>query len=319
MVSRLSMLNKMKVGIGQYSSVHMNLAKSMNKLETIMAEACEAKVRLLVVGETWLSGYPSWLDHCTNVAQWDGKEMKEAWLLFYQSSISVKGKEFETICGWTKKYKLTLCLGLNERVHAGPGNGTVYNSYVIIDQNGSLLNHHRKLMPTYTEKMLYGLGDGHGLKAVDTEVGRVGASICWEHWMPLNRQALHDSGEHIHIALWPKVHEMHQVVSRQYAFEGRCFVLAAGQMLKASDFPPMLELPDYLSSNPDQWTLNGGSCIIAPTGKYVVEPVFDKEVLITAELNMDDVIKERMTLDTSGHYQRPDIFSFSVNHERRTD
>jgi predicted amidohydrolase len=244
--------------------------------------------------------------------------MKEAYFQFYQSSLSVNSKDFEKVCAIAKTHQITLCIGLNEKIDSGPGNGTVYNSYVIIDHHGKVLNHHRKLMPTFTEKMLYGLGDGHGLKAVDTLVGRVGASICWEHWMPLNRQALHDSGEHIHIALWPKVHEMHQVASRQYAFEGRCFVLAAGQMLKAADFPKSLELPDYLKSNPEQWTLNGGSCVVSPKGAYMVEPVFDKEQLITCELNMDDAIKERMTLDTSGHYQRRDIFKFAVDDSRIT-
>jgi len=310
------MSKSVKVGIGQFSSVHLNLPQSLQKLESIIADAAKKGVKLLVVGETWLSGYPSWLDHCTNISQWDGKEMKEAYLLFYNSSIDVKGKDFDSVCHMAKSNGITLCIGLNEKVSTGPGNGTVYNSFVVISQNGELLNHHRKLMPTYTEKMLYGLGDGQGLKAVETEVGRVGASICWEHWMPLTRQALHDSGEHIHIALWPKVHEMHQVASRQYAFEGRCFVLAAGQMLKASDFPKSLEQPDYLKSNPDQWALNGGSCIVAPNGKYLVEPVFDREELITYELNLDEVTKERMTLDTSGHYQRRDVFEFKVDRSR---
>ena len=101
--------------------------------------------------------------------------------------------------------------------------------------------------------------------------------------MPLTRQALHDSGEDFHIALWPKVHELHQVASRQYAFEGRCFVLAAGQILKASAFPKSLELPDYLKEDPEQMTLNGGSCIIGPNGKYLIEPVFDREELIVCE------------------------------------
>ena len=311
------MLKIVKVGIGQFSSVHLDLEKSLRKLETIVSDAVAKGVQLLVVGETWLSGYPSWLDHCTNVSQWDGKEMKEAYLQFYKSSLSVKGKEFAQICDLAKSSKITLCIGLNEKVDSGIGNGTVYNSFVIIDNNGKLLNHHRKLMPTYTEKMLYGLGDGSGLKAVDTEVGRVGGSICWEHWMPLTRQALHDSGEHIHIALWPKVHEMHQVASRQYAFEGRCFVLAAGQMLKASDFPTSLEQPEYFKSNPDQWALNGGSCIVAPNGHYLVEPVFDREDLITCECDLEEAVKERMTLDTSGHYQRRDVFNFEVDKTRK--
>lgn len=310
------MANIVKVGIGQFSAVHLNLPESLQKLESIVTDASQKGVKLLVVGETWLSGYPSWLDHCTNVSQWDGKEMKEAYLQFYNSSVDIKSKDFERVCNMAKSNKVTLCIGLNEKVKTGPGNGTVYNSFVIISHNGELLNHHRKLMPTYTEKMLYGLGDGYGLKAVDTEAGRVGASICWEHWMPLTRQALHDSGEHIHIALWPKVHEMHQVASRQYAFEGRCFVLAAGQMLKASDFPKSLEQPDYLKSDPDQWTLNGGSCVVAPNGSYLVDPVFDKEELMICELNLDEVIKERMTLDTSGHYQRRDVFDFKVDRNR---
>lgn len=310
------MANIVKVGIGQFSSVHLNLSESLQKLESIVADAAQEGVKLLVVGETWLSGYPSWLDHCSNVSQWDCKEMKAAYLQFYDSSVDLKGKDFDRVCKMAKSNRVTLCIGLNEKVKSGPGNGTIYNSLVVIDQHGKLLNHHRKLMPTYTEKMLYGLGDGNGLKAVDTEVGRVGASICWEHWMPLTRQALHDSGEHIHIALWPKVHDMHQVASRQYAFEGRCFVLAAGQMLKASDFPKSLEQPNYLKSDPDQWTLNGGSCIIAPNGKYLVEPIFDKEELITCEFDLDETIKERMTLDTSGHYQRRDVFEFKVDHSR---
>ena len=310
------MANIVKVGIGQFSSVHLNLSESLQKLESIVADAAQEGVKLLVVGETWLSGYPSWLDHCSNVSQWDCKEMKAAYLQFYDSSVDLKGKDFDRVCKMAKSNRVTLCIGLNEKVKSGPGNGTIYNSLVVIDQHGKLLNHHRKLMPTYTEKMLYGLGDGNGLKAVDTEVGRVGASICWEHWMPLTRQALHDSGEHIHIALWPKVHDMHQVASRQYAFEGRCFVLAAGQMLKASDFPKFLEQPNYLKSDPDQWTLNGGSCIIAPNGKYLVEPIFDKEELITCEFDLDETIKERMTLDTSGHYQRRDVFEFKVDHSR---
>lgn len=305
-----------KVGIGQYSSVHLNLSQSLEKLASIIAEASQKQVKLLVVGETWLSGYPSWLDHCTNVSQWDAEEMKGVYLQFYNSSIDIKSQDFNNVCEMAKAAKITLCVGMNEKVSHGPGNGTVYNSFVIIGPDGKLLNHHRKLMPTYTEKMLYGLGDAHGLKAVDTAIGRVGGSICWEHWMPLTRQALHDSGEHIHIALWPKVHEMHQVASRQYAFEGRCFVLAAGQMLKASDFPESLTQPDYLKSNPSQWVLNGGSCVVAPNGRYLIEPIFDKEELIICDLNLDETIKERMTLDTSGHYQRRDIYGFEVDRSR---
>ncbi|MCI0751328.1 MAG: carbon-nitrogen hydrolase family protein [Flammeovirgaceae bacterium] len=304
---------KVKLGIAQFSSCHLDLDGSLQKLEQIMEQASKANVKLLVVGETWLSGYPAWLDHCADVARWDYPPMKEAFLKLYKSSISIPGVELSYISSLTKKYQLILCLGLNEKIETGAGQGTIYNSVVIIDEEGKLRNHHRKLMPTFTEKMLYGLGDGAGLKSVETSIGKITASICWEHWMPLTRQALHNAGEHIHVALWPTVHEMHRVASRHYAFEGRCFVVAAGQLLKAKDFPQELELPVHLKTNPDQWVLRGGSCVINPRGEFIEQPLFDQEKLLVTEIDTDQVVKERMTLDVSGHYQRPDVFNFSVN------
>ncbi|MFM9838733.1 MAG: carbon-nitrogen hydrolase family protein [Cyclobacteriaceae bacterium] len=305
-----------KIGVAQYASVHLNLDASIQKLESIMRDASHQGVQLLVLGETWLSGYPAWLDHCPHVAQWNDEPMKEVYLKLHKSSLSLTGKEFEHVCNLCKKYKLVLCIGINERIDKGAGQGTLYNSVLVIDENGELQNQHRKLMPTYTEKMLYGMGDGAGLKSVETGFGKISASICWEHWMPLTRQALHNSGEHIHIALWPTVHELHQIASRHYAFEGRCFVVAAGQLLQAKDFPKELELPTYLENNTEQWVLRGGSCVIDPRGNFLVEPIFDKEHLIVLDIDTDEVIKERMTLDTSGHYQRNDVFTFKVDNAR---
>ena len=160
--------------------------------------------------------------------------------------------------------------------------------------------------------MVWGQGDGANLKAVDTSVGRVGGLICWEHWMPLARQVLHDSGEHIHIAVWHTVHEMHQLASRHYAFEGRCFVLAAGLLMKVRDLPSQLPVSTELSDKPDHLLLRGGSTIIGPDGNYLVEPVFDEERIVVAELSLDQIDKERMTLDVSGHYQRSDLFDLKV-------
>lgn len=212
-----------------------------------------------------------------------------------------------------KTQKVVVVIGINERVDLGPGNGTLYNSLLTIDADGSIANHRRKLIPTYTERMVWGQGDGANLKAVDTSVGRVGGLICWEHWMPLARQVLHDSGEHIHIAVWPTVHEMHQVASRHYAFEGRCFVLAAGLLMKVHDLPPQLPVATELSDKPDRLLLKGGSAIIGPDGGYLVEPVFDEEQILIAELDLKAVDKERMTLDVSGHYQRPDFFELKIH------
>jgi nitrilase len=309
-------MKTLKIGIAQFASHHLQLQKSLEKLESIVREASTKEVELLVFGEAWLSGYPAWLDHCPEVAHWDYPPMKEAFLKLHQSAIAVPGKELGFICQLAKEFKMMVCIGINERIDVGAGGGTLYNSVLLIDEKGHLKNHHRKLMPTYTEKMVYGLGDGAGLKSVSTSFGMVSASICWEHWMPLTRQALHDSGEHIHIALWPTVHEMHQIASRHYAFEGRCFVIAVGQLLKADDFPKELLLPDYLRENVEQWVLRGGSSVVAPNGKFILEPIFDREELLICDIDLDDVVRESMTLDTSGHYQRKDIFDLKVNRNR---
>jgi predicted amidohydrolase len=297
--------------------VHLDLKQSLQKLKTIVSEASSQKIDLLVFGETWLSGYPSWLDHCPNVALWDDPGMKDVFQRMHANGLAIDSKAFEHLTEIAKKANMVISIGVNEVVRSGPGNGTIYNSLLLINENGKLVNHRRKLMPTFTEKMVYGIGDGKDLEAANTKAGRIGGMICWEHWMPLTRQALHNSGEDIHIAVWPTVFERHQLASRHYAFEGRCFVVAAGQILKASDFPKELTLPDHLKENPDTLTLKGGSCIIGPDGNYIVEPVFDKEALVIGEVDIASHMRERMTLDVSGHYQRDDVFKFEVKGERK--
>ena len=208
--------------------------------------------------------------------------------------------------------KVTLVIGVNEKWNSGAGNGTLFNSLLTFGATGELVNHHRKLIPTYTERLVWGQGNGGGLESSATAFGRVGGLICWEHWMPLARQALHLAGEHIHVAVWPTVHEMHQVASRHYAFEGRCFVLAAGLIMRAKDLPRELPPVPRFSRNKEAFVLRGGSAIIAPDGRYVVEPVFDRETTIVADVNLTTIDREKMTLDVSGHYNRPDVFDFSL-------
>ncbi|MCB0397234.1 MAG: carbon-nitrogen hydrolase family protein [Flavobacteriales bacterium] len=308
---------KIRVGIIQDSPVLLDSAASIKKMDRLMEKASAKGVKMAVFGESWLSGYPVWLDLCPDVALWGSPEAKEVFARFHESSVAVPGPETTSIGRMAKKYKMVVVVGVNEKVMTGPGNGTVYNALLTFDSNGELVNHHRKLMPTYTERMVYGQGDGAGLRSVDTNVGRVSSLICWEHWMPMNRQVLHDDGELIHVAVWPTVHEMHQVASRAYAFEGRCFVLAAGLTMKARDIPEELSLPKKLKNQPDEYVLHGGSAIIGPDGFYIHEPVYDKESVIIADIDPRNATKERMTLDVSGHYFRNDVFDYTVNRKRR--
>ena len=312
------MKKSIKIGIVQSGPEYLDIQKSMDKAVSLIEEAVGKGAELVVFGETWLSGYPAWLDHCPEAALWNHEPTKEVFANMYQNSVVVPGEETEILCDLAQSHHIIICLGVNEIVKTGIGNGTIYNSLVFIDANGKIINHHRKLMPTFTEKMVYGIGDAHGLKASETHLGRIGGLICWEHWMPLTRQAMHNSGEHIHIAVWPWVHEMHQIASRHYAFEGRCFVVAVGQIMRAKEFPGELKQPEYLKDKPGELVLKGGSCIVAPDGKYILEPQFEKDGVFIQEItDLEQIYKERMTLDTSGHYNRNDIFGFSVNNERK--
>jgi nitrilase len=296
------------VGIVQSSPVFLDLAASLAKAIQLIEQAAEKGARLIAFGETWLPGYPAWLDCCPEAALWNHQPTKETFARLRQNSVVVPGRETGLLAQVAGDLHVTVVIGANERVERGAGNGTLYNSLLTFGPEGALLAHHRKLIPTYTERLIWGQGDGRGLEAVETTAGRVGSLICWEHWMPLARHVLHTSGEHIHVAVWPTVHEMHQLASRHYAFEARCFVLAAGLLMKVSDLPAGLPLPPELSDDPERLLLRGGSAIIGPDGRYIVEPVFDEQTIITAELDLTAIDEERMTLDVSGHYYRPDLF-----------
>ncbi|MEM1322017.1 MAG: carbon-nitrogen hydrolase family protein [Bacteroidota bacterium] len=303
--------NSIKIGIVQDGPVHLNLPQSLEKASDLISQAAAQQADLVVFGETWLSGYPAWLDHCPHVARWDYEPAKQVFARMYESGIEVPGPVTELLAKQARQHQLYIGIGVNEIVRSGVGNGTIYNSFLLFGANGELLLHHRKLMPTYTEKMIYGLGDSRGLRTVQTPFGRIGGLICWEHWMPLTRQTLHNCGETIHLALWPNVHEMLQIASRAYAFEGRTFVVAVGQLMQASQFPPELQLPDYLQ--PDSPVLKGGSSIIAPNGHYLLDPQYNDKTLIVHEIeDLSMVAREKMSLDTSGHYNRPDVFDFKV-------
>ena len=300
------------VAIIQHSPVFLDLEASVAKAIALTEEAARHGAQVVTFGETWLPGYPAWLDYCSDVALWDHAPAKEVFARLRQNSVPVPGKETKRLAELAADHNLTLVIGVNERVESGPGNGTLYNSLLTFTAEGGLTNHHRKLIPTYTERLIWGQGDGGGLEAVATSVGRLGGLICWEHWMPLARQTLHNSGEDIHIAVWPTVHEMHQIASRHYAFEARCFVLAAGSIMRGKDLPNQLRTTPELMANPDAFVLRGGSAIIGPDGKYVVEPVYEEECIITAELDLEAIDREKMTLDVSGHYSRPDIFDLRI-------
>jgi predicted amidohydrolase len=305
------MSRSLKVAIIQTEAA-ADLEAGLERTRQKALEAAADGASLIVFPETWLPGYPAWLDHCRDAALWNHPPVKRVFARMAANSVAVPGPALDRVADVARETSATLVLGVSERVEQGPGRGTLYNSLITIGPDGRLLNHHRKLMPTYTEKLVWGAGDVEGLRAVDTPAGRVGALVCWEHWMPLARQALHQSGEDVHVAVWPSVHEMHQVASRHYAFEGRCFVLASGALMRASSLPPELEVHPSRTDVEGGLLLRGGSAIIGPDGAYLAGPVFDKEAIVTAALDLDRVREESMTLDVTGHYHRDELFDFEL-------
>jgi nitrilase len=299
-----------RVAIAQSAPVYLDKRASLAKALDLIQQAARAGARLVAFGETWLPGYPAWLDVCPGAALWENGSAKDVFAKFRNNSITVPGEEMHALSEAARDLKIAIVIGASERVDAGPGNGTLYNSLLTISENGQLRNHHRKLVPTYTERLVWGNGDGRGLEAVPTSAGRVGGLICWEHWMPLARMAMHNSGEHIHVAVWPTVHELHQLASRHYAFEGRCFVLAVGLMMPAEDLPHELRDGATLQPGDGQWIERGGSAIIGPDSRYVLDPVFDREEVLILDLDLTQNDREMMTFDVSGHYARPDLFRF---------
>lgn len=307
----------LKVAIIQHKPAFLDLEASLQKAVHYIAEAAANGAQLIAFGETWLCGYPSWLDYCPEIGLWDHEPTKRVFQKMHENGVEVPGIVTTKLGDLAREKRIIIGIGVNEVVRTGASQGTIFNSFLLFNQQGELAVHHRKLMPTYTEKLLYGTGDGYGLRTAETPFGNIGGLICWEHWMPLTRQAMHLAGEHIHLALWPKVHEMHQVANRHYAFEGRCFVIAIGQMLQVKDLPKELKLPENLATQPDHYLLNGGSCVVAPNGKYLLEPQFDQEEILY--INIPDLMqtyRERMTLDVTGHYNRADVFDFEVNQKR---
>lgn len=293
-----------------------DLPNGLARTAALTREAAQAGAELVVFPETWLPGYPVWLDVCRDAALWDHPPVQRVFARMAENSVSVPGDACSALANMARDNRVVLVVGVVERVDAGAGRGTLYNSILVFGHDGQLLNHHRKLVPTYTERMVWGQGDADGLRAVDTQVGRVGALVCWEHWMPLARQALHESGEDIHVALWPTAHELLQVASRSYAFEGRCYVLAAGSLLRAGALPPELEPHPSKITSADQWVMRGGSSIIGPDGCYIVEPVYDEPRLLIADLDLARLWESRMSLDVAGHYSRPDVLRLEIDRRR---
>ncbi|WBU90208.1 carbon-nitrogen hydrolase family protein [Cellulophaga omnivescoria] len=310
------MNNILKVGLAQISPVWLDKEATLKKIEHTIVAAAEQKTELLVFGEALLPGYPFWLAH-TNGASWDLKVNKEIHAHYVRNSIQVEAGELNSICTLAKTHKMAIYLGIMERAKDRGGH-SIYCSLVYINEKGEIKSVHRKLQPTYDERLTWAPGDGNGLQVHPLKDFTVGGLNCWENWMPLPRAALYGLGENLHIAVWPGSDYNTKDITKFIARESRSFVISVSSLMRKEDFPKNTPHLSKILENAPDVLANGGSCIAGPDGEWVVAPILHKEGVICQKIDFNRVYEERQNFDPVGHYSRPDVTNLQVNRERQS-
>jgi len=303
------------LGIAQISPVWLNRERTLDKIIEYVNLAVKEGCQLVVFGEALLPGYPFWIE-LTDGARFNSPFQKEIHAHYMQNAIQIEAGHLNRLCETAGHQRIAVVLGCIERA-LDRGGHSIYAALIYIDPNGAIRSVHRKLMPTYEERLTWSQGDGHGLRVHTLGPFTVGGLNCWENWMPLARAALYGQGEDLHIAIWPGGIHNTRDITRFIAMEARSYVVSASGLMYKTDFPPetpnleaiLAECPDILA--------NGGSCIAGPDGEWIVEPVVGKEKLIVATLEYQTILKERQNFDPAGHYARPDVTQLTINRQRQ--
>ena len=305
----------MRVAVCQLAPVLLDRARTFRKVLDGLERAAAARARLVAFPEGLVPGYPVWLAR-THASAFDDPLQKEIQARYLDQAVELPGPELEELRAACTSAGVSAVLGTIER-GTDAGRGTLWCTALSVHPDGSWLAH-RKLVPTYEERLAWGWGDGHGLRVQDVDGWRVGALNCWENWMPAARMALYAGGEEVHVSLWPGSPANTRDISRFTAREGRVYVVAASGVLREEDLPKDLPGRDLLVSSAAGAPLQtGGSRIVAPDGSELAaldEPV---EGMISAELDRSLLDGERQNLDPAGHYHRSDVFHIEVDRRRQ--
>lgn len=309
-------MNELKVALAQIAPVWLNKNKTIEKIKTYITEAGDKECDLIVFGEGLLPGYPFWLS-LTNASEFNSQVQKEMHAHYISNSIQIEKGEINDICLLAKKTKIAIYLGLIERA-LNRGGHSLYCSLVYIDKEGVIKSVHRKLQPTYEERLCWSQGDGNGLQVHSINDFNVGGLNCWENWMPLARTTLYALGENVHIAVWPGSERNTIDITRFIAKESRSYVISVSSIMRKEDFTIDTPHLETILKNAPDILADGGSCIANPDGEWLVAPVVNKEGLIIETLHINRVYEERQNFDVSGHYSRPDVTQLIVNRERQS-
>jgi nitrilase len=294
-----------KVAVVQASSAVFDRDKTIEKLARLAGEAAQQGARLVLFPEAFVSGYPRGLDFGATVgSRTDGG--REDFRRYWESSVDIPGPAVDQLSRTAGTNRIYLVVGVIER-----DGGTLYCSVLFFAPDGTLLGKHRKVMPTGSERLVWGFGDGSTLPVFPTELGRLGAVICWENYLPLLRASMYSKGIEIYCAPTADARDSWLSTVRHIAVEGRCFVLSCNQFSRRRDFPAGYQTA--FGDDPDTIICRGGSCIVDPFGDFLAGPNLDGEAILVAEINPAQIVRGKYDLDVVGHYARPDIFQLSVD------
>ncbi|WP_338764577.1 carbon-nitrogen hydrolase family protein [Bernardetia sp. ABR2-2B] len=311
--------NLLKIAMAQIAPVWLNKQKTIEKIEKYIIKAGEKECDLVVFGESLLPGYPFWLS-ITEGSVFNSQIQKEINAHYIKNAVDIEKGDLKSICRLAKTHKIAIYLGIIERP-SDRGGHSIYCSLVYIDKEGEIKSVHRKLQPTFEERLSWAAGDGNGLQVHSLKEFTVGGLNCWENWMPLARTALYGLGEDLHIAVWPGAIRNTEDITRFMAKEGRSFVVSVSGLMRKEDFPKNTPHLDIILENCPDILANGGSCIAAPNGEWIISPYDNEnnEELIITELDFNKVLEEHQNFDAVGHYSRPDVLKLTLNRKRQSN
>ena len=299
-----------KIAIVQEPPAVLDRTATLARAAGALDRAADGGAELVVFPETYLPGYPAWIWRLRPGD--DARPYRRIHQRLTDNAVRLARGDLEPLQAQAAKRGTTVVIGFHER-DDDFGRTTLYNAVAVIGPDGQVLNHHRKLMPTNPERMVWGLGDARGLRVVETPVGRLGVLICWENLMPLSRYALYAQGVEIYCAPTYDSGEVWLASMRHIAKEGGCWVLNAGCVLAARDLPSDFPERERLYPDPDEWINPGDSAVVAPGGRIVEGPISRQSGLLFADIDLAQVAGARRTLDVAGHYARPDVFQLRVD------
>ncbi len=296
---------KSKVAVVQAAPVAFDRERTLAKVESLTAEAARQGAKLVLFPEAFVSAYPKGLDFGAVVGSRTDAG-REDFRRYWESSVDVPGPAVDELAATAQRHSVYLVIGVIER-----DGGTLYCTVLFFAPTGEYMGKHRKLMPTAAERLVWGYGDGSTMPVYDTPLGKLGAVICWENYLPLMRTAMYAKGIQIYCAPTADARDSWVASMRHIACEGRCYVLSCNQFARRSDYPA--DWRSIYGDDPGTVMTRGGSCIVDPWGNLLAGPNFEGEAILTAEVDLGEIVKGKYDMDVVGHYARPDVFQLKVD------